>query len=67
MYSYEYMDDCKRFEETSLPPKEAFYSRLSDEGTTDKQYQQAQNDWLTLTTNLLLATKWGVANNNFMQ
>ena len=29
VYPYEYMDSWKKFEETSLPPKDAFYSRFA--------------------------------------
>ena len=29
MYHYEYMDDWKKFNETSLPEKEDFYRRIS--------------------------------------
>ena len=29
VYSYEYMDSLKRFDVTSLPDKEAFYSSLN--------------------------------------
>ena len=32
VYLYEYMDDWKKFEETSLPPRDAFYSRLNVKG-----------------------------------
>ena len=32
----------KKIEETSLPPKEAFYSKLAGEGITDEDYQHAQ-------------------------
>ena len=32
IYPYEYMDSPKKLKETQLPPKEAFYSRLNDEG-----------------------------------
>ena len=35
------MDDFERFEETSLPPKDAFYSGLNGEGITDKQHRHA--------------------------
>ena len=31
VYPYEYMDDSERFNETSLPEKEDFYSHLSME------------------------------------
>ena len=32
----------KKIDETSLPPKEAFYSKLTGEGITDKDCQHAQ-------------------------
>ena len=32
VYPYEYMDSWERFEETRLPPKEAFYSNFNMEG-----------------------------------
>ena len=34
-----------KLDETSLPPKEAFYSKLTDEGITDEDYQPAQSVW----------------------
>ena len=37
------MDDFKRFEDMSLPPKDAFYSRINGEGITDEQYQHARD------------------------
>ena len=42
VYPYEYMDSWERFNETSLPPKESFYSKLNKEDTTDKDYAHAQ-------------------------
>ena len=36
VYPYEYMDSWKRFNETSLPDKKAFYSKLNLEDITDK-------------------------------
>ncbi|WAR13728.1 hypothetical protein MAR_003833 [Mya arenaria] len=45
VYPYEYMDSLKRLDETILPPKEAFYSRLSGDGISDKDYKHAQNVW----------------------
>ena len=30
----------KKLDETSLPPKEAFYSILTDEGITDEDYEK---------------------------
>jgi hypothetical protein len=47
VYPYEYMDSWTRFEETQLPPQEAFYSKLSDEHITPLDYQHAQRVWRT--------------------
>ena len=38
VYPYEYMDDWEKFNETSLPEKEDFYSNLKMEGITDVDY-----------------------------
>ena len=35
VYPHTYMDGWKKFEETSLPPKDAFYSRLSMKAISD--------------------------------
>ena len=40
VYPYEYMDNWQRFDETSLPDKEAFYSNLNMEDITDFDYRQ---------------------------
>ena len=34
---------CKKLDETSLPPKEAFYSKLT--GITDEDYQHDHAVW----------------------
>ena len=47
VYPYEYMDDFSRFDETCLPPQEAFYSSLSDEGISEEDYKHAQGVWGT--------------------
>ena len=47
VYPYEYMDSWKRFNETSLPSKESFYSELNKEGITDEDYVHAQKVWDT--------------------
>ena len=39
------MDSWERFDETSLPDKEAFYSELNLEDITDKDYEHAQKVW----------------------
>ena len=40
VYPYKYMDSWERFDETSLPDKEAFYSKLNEESITDKSHAQ---------------------------
>ena len=47
VFPYEYMDSFERFEETQLPPKEKFYSSLTDESISDSDYQHAQEVWAT--------------------
>ena len=42
VYPYEYMDSWERFDETSLPDKNFFYSELNLDGFTDKDYADAQ-------------------------
>ena len=36
LFYYEYMNDQKKFNETSLPEKEDFYSQLNMEDITDE-------------------------------
>ena len=45
VYPYEYMDNWDCFAETKLPPKEAFYSKLSDAHISDEDYAHAQKVW----------------------
>ena len=47
-YPYEYMDSWKKSEETSLPPKDAFYSRLNMKGISDHDYEHTQQVWNTM-------------------
>ena len=42
VYPYEYMDDCEKFHETSLPEKEDFYSHLNTEDITDADFVHAE-------------------------
>ena len=42
VYPYEYMDSWEKFDETSLPDKEAFYSILNMEDITDVDYRHAK-------------------------
>ena len=53
-YPYEYMDTVERFKETELPPKKAFYSRLSGKGITKPNYKHALNVWNTFNMKTLL-------------
>ena len=41
IYPYEYMDSCDRFEETTLPPVNSFYSKLSMSGVSNQDYEHA--------------------------
>ena len=45
VYPYEYMNTWKRFDETSLPEKEDFYSNLNMEDITDADYKHAKRVW----------------------
>ena len=47
IYPYEYMNSSKKLKETQLKPKEAFYSRLNDEGISDENYTHALKVWKT--------------------
>ena len=42
IYPYEYIDSWERFNETTLPNKKAFYSKLYLEDITDEDYIHAQ-------------------------
>ena len=46
-YPYEYMDSEEKFNDTKLPPREAFYSKLSGKGITEKDYEHAGNVWIS--------------------
>ena len=45
VYPYEYMVSWEKFDETSLPDKEAFYSKLNEEGISNIDYAHAQKVW----------------------
>ena len=47
VYPYEYMDSWEKFNETSLPDKEYFYSELNKEHITDEDYLHSQKVWNT--------------------
>ena len=45
IYPYKYMDDWDKFRETTLPPKEAFYSKLYMSGVSNEDYEHAHRVW----------------------
>ena len=56
VYPYEYMDSLGSIYRTQLPPKEVFYSKLSDEHISDGDYGHAQKVWETFGCHNLGAT-----------
>ncbi|XP_067673083.1 uncharacterized protein [Haliotis asinina] len=46
-FPYEYMQSWNTLEETSLPPKESFYSSLSEQSISDADYAYTQQLWET--------------------
>ena len=42
---YECMNSWKKFDETSLPPKEGFYSELNSERISNEDYAHSQKVW----------------------
>ena len=42
VFSYEYIDDWEKFNETLLPEKEDFYSHLNIEDISDADYKHAK-------------------------
>lgn len=45
VFCYDYVDSWEKLEETSLPPIEAFYSKLTNEQISNSEYEFAQNIW----------------------
>ena len=45
IYPYEYINSWERFDEKTIPPKEAFYSELNLNNTTDKDYEHVKKVW----------------------
>ena len=48
IYPYEYIDSWKKFNENTIPPKEAFYSELNLEGISDADYEHVKKVWEAL-------------------
>ncbi|XP_065642822.1 uncharacterized protein LOC136074432 [Hydra vulgaris] len=45
IYPYDWVDSVDKFNETQLPPKELFFSKLNDEGISEDDYSHAKNVW----------------------
>ena len=45
IYPYEYIDSWERLDENTIPPKEAFYSKINLENITDKDYDHIKKVW----------------------
>ncbi|XP_065643126.1 uncharacterized protein LOC136074713 [Hydra vulgaris] len=45
VYSYDWVDSVDKFNETQLPPKELFFSKLNNEDISDDEYSHAQTVW----------------------
>ena len=39
------MDNWEKFDETSIPPKQAYYSELNKKGVSDEDYRHVQKVW----------------------
>ena len=53
VYPYEYMDGCDKFNEISIPNKQAFYSNVTMENITETDYIHANNVFKTFKLNNL--------------
>ena len=53
VYPYEYMDGWDKFNETSIPSKESFYSNLKMENISETDYRHANNVFKTFKVNNL--------------
>ena len=42
VYPYKYVDSLERLNETQLPPRNAFYSKLNDSSISEEDYKHAQ-------------------------
>ena len=45
VYPYDYVDSPTKLNDTELPRKEEFYSKLNDEGISDEDYKHAVEVW----------------------
>ena len=42
-YPYEYIDNDSKLDEIGLPPKSAFYSKITQKGITAEEYEHCQH------------------------
>ena len=45
VYPYDYMDSWGKFNDSQLPPKDDFYSKLTGTHISDEDYERANNVW----------------------
>ena len=45
VYPYKYMDSWDKFNETSIPDKETYYSKLNKKGISNADYAHTQKVW----------------------
>ena len=45
VFPYEYIDSWEKFDETSPPDKEAYYSKINEEGIRNTDYAHTQKVW----------------------
>ncbi|KAF4530493.1 hypothetical protein B566_EDAN018469 [Ephemera danica] len=45
-FCYDYVDCFEKLNETEIPPKEAFYNRLTDTAISDEEYKHVQMVWI---------------------
>ncbi|KAK3108933.1 hypothetical protein FSP39_019099 [Pinctada imbricata] len=53
VYPYEYVDCAEKFEESTIPPQNPFYSHLRDNHISDDDYKHVHNVWDTMNINNL--------------
>ena len=46
-FPYDYLDNIEKLKDTKPPPQKAFYSKLSGNGLSDKNYDHVLNVWKT--------------------
>jgi len=51
VFPYDWFDSFEKVNETKLPPKEKFYSKLNDSEISDSDYEHAQKVWNHLNEN----------------